>query len=132
MTPQEAYNKGLDVAESIAVVKFSSALLGNDDGPFNNPSMEEIRQKILENINTILPEPVDIISPYGDSYTVPVMLGTPIDDKHLNSLDKKVIEILKYIKSLVGPKPRSKISVKIKKLLTDLEVDFIKNYDKLN
>lgn len=132
MNINEAYNKGLDDAESIAVSKFSNTLLGNDDGPFNNPRMEEIRLQILEKINTVSPEPIDVISPHGDSYTVPVMLGIPIDDKNLNSLDMKVIEILEYIKSLVGPKPRSKISVKIKKLLTDLEVDFIKNYDKLN
>ncbi|MBF0208895.1 MAG: hypothetical protein HQK53_18690 [Oligoflexia bacterium] len=129
MTAQEAYNKGLDDAENLAVVKFSNALIGNDDGPFNNPQMEDIRQQIL---NKPTNPPFSLYSPCGDSYTLHVMLDEPFDKTNLNSLDEKVIEILEYVKSLVGPKPRSRISVKIKKLLTDLKVDFIKNYGKLD
>jgi hypothetical protein len=124
MTPQEAYNKGLDDAEILTIVKFSNALIGNDDGPFNNPQMEDLRQQILNR--------PPLYSPCGDGYTLHVMLDEPFDKSNLNSLDHKVIEILEYVKSLVGPKPRSRISVKIKKLLTDLEVDFIQNYGKLN
>lgn len=48
MTPQEAYNKGLDVAENEAYQKISNALQGLDDVPFMNPKMEELRLKILK------------------------------------------------------------------------------------
>lgn len=48
MTPQEAYNKGLDIAENEAYQKISNALQGLDDTPFMNPKMEELRLKILE------------------------------------------------------------------------------------
>lgn len=48
MTIQEAYNKGLDVAENEAHDKLVKALDGVDSGPFNNPKMEELRLKILQ------------------------------------------------------------------------------------
>lgn len=48
MTIQEAYNKGLDVAENEAHDKLAKALDGVDGGPFNNPKMEELRLKILQ------------------------------------------------------------------------------------
>jgi|LakMenE01Jun11ns_1017448.scaffolds.fasta_scaffold9959660_47 hypothetical protein len=48
MTPQEAYNKGLDVAENEAYQKLSNALQGVNDTPFINPKMEELRLKILQ------------------------------------------------------------------------------------
>ncbi len=48
MTPQEAYNKGLDVAENEAYQKLSNALQGADDTPFMNPKMEELRLQILK------------------------------------------------------------------------------------
>jgi hypothetical protein len=47
MTIQEAYNKGLDDAETAAIAKLSNALQKIDDGPFANPAMEEVRQGIL-------------------------------------------------------------------------------------
>lgn len=48
MTINEAYNKGLDVAENEAHEKLTKALSGLDAGPFANPKMEELRQKILQ------------------------------------------------------------------------------------
>jgi len=47
MTINEAYIKGLDDAENLTIEKFTKALEGYDAGPFNNPKMEELRQKIL-------------------------------------------------------------------------------------
>lgn len=47
MTIQEAYNKGLDDAENLAYLKFKKALSKEDDTPFGNPKMEELRQEIL-------------------------------------------------------------------------------------
>lgn len=49
MTINEAYNKGLDDAENLAYDKLTRALEGIDSGPFINPIMEELRQKILDN-----------------------------------------------------------------------------------
>lgn len=47
ITAQMAYIKGLNDAENTAKTKITSALNGQDDGPFNNPEMEELRQRIL-------------------------------------------------------------------------------------
>lgn len=122
MTIQEAYNKGLDIAENEALEKLTNAVEGNDIGPFASPKMEELRQKILNLKPELLPT----------NYVLGTLLGDSTTFQDLTDLDKKVIEILKYIRSLVGPKPRSRISVKIKQLLTELEVDIIRNSDKLN
>jgi len=122
MTIQEAYNKGLDVAENEVFENLSSAIDGNDMGSFSSPKMEELRQKILNLKPELLPT----------NYVLGTLLGDSTTFQDLTDLDKKVIEILKYIRSLVGPKPRSRISVKIKQLLTELEVDIIRNHDKLN
>jgi hypothetical protein len=48
MTANEAYNKGLDVAENEAYQKISNALQGLDEGSFMNPKMEELRLQILK------------------------------------------------------------------------------------
>jgi hypothetical protein len=124
MTPQEAYNKGLDAAESIAVVKLSNALLGNDDGPFNNPQMEDIRQKILNHNPKVI-----IDKDYN--YIVDLIHEKELNLETLSEIDKTVVEILNFCKEIVGPKPRSRVSVKAKKFLAKLEVDLIKNNVKL-
>jgi hypothetical protein len=129
MTINEAYIKGLDDAENLAIVKFSNALIGNDDGPFNNPQMEDIRQQILTKNS---PEQGELqLTRNIDDYTLRILLDQPIDHMSFNSLDRKVIEILEYIKSMNKPRASNKFAVKIKSLLTDLRVDFILNYDKL-
>ena len=48
MTINEAYVKGLDKAEDDALEKITKALDGLDAGPFANPKMEDLRQKILQ------------------------------------------------------------------------------------
>ena len=130
MNINQAYNKGLDDAENLAIAKLRNALSGIDDTPFNNSQMEEIRQNILSK----KPEELGDTQTKRniDDYTVKILLGQPIDDMCLNSIDVKAIEIIKYIKSLDKPKLVNKISVKIKSLLRDLEVDFIKNNTKLD
>jgi len=59
-------------------------------------------------------------------------LGRPYDQTNFNSLDLKAVEILEYIKSHDRPRLANRIAIKIKSLLRDLEVDFIKNYGKLD
>jgi hypothetical protein len=129
MTINEAYIKGLDDAENSAIEKFSKALEGEDVGMFNNPKMEELRQRILYGSR---PEQGDLaLTRNIDDYTLRVLLDQPIDHIAMNSLDLKIVEILEYIKSVNKPRTTNKFAVKIKSLLTDLRVDFIKNYDKL-
>ena len=82
MNLQEAYNKGLDDAEKVAIEKLTNALDGMDDGPFNNPKMEEIRQRIFE-------------------YKRPVKIVDPIDKPRL----------LKVFNSILAGKP-SKLEIK--------------------
>jgi hypothetical protein len=48
MTINEAYNKGLEIAENEAYQKISNALQGLDEGSFINPKMEELRLQILK------------------------------------------------------------------------------------
>lgn len=124
MTPQEAYCKGLDAAESLAVVKLSNALLGNDDGPFNNPQMEDVRQKILSYKPTVI-----IDKDYN--YIVDLINEKELNMENLSEIDKTIVDILNFCMEIVGPKPRSRISVKAKKFLAKLEVDLINKYVKL-
>lgn len=124
MTIQQAYNKGLDDAENLAVVKFSNALLGNDDGPFNNSQMEDLRQKILEERRSPKVEMVE-----NENYALKVFLDQEIDETKLSSLDLKVLVFLRHVFSLRDR--RSKFGVKLRKLLSDLRIDFVNNYDKL-
>lgn len=125
MTPQEAYNKGLDDAENAVVVKFSNALSGNDDGPFGNPQVEEIRQKVL----TMKPT---VISDKDYNFIVDFLNDKDIDVDVMSDIDLSILEILTYCKEvIVGKKPRSRIATKTKDFLTKLEVDIIQNRDKL-
>ncbi len=126
MTIQEAYNQGLDDAENSVVVKFSNALIGNDDGPFNNPQIEDIRQKILS-----LKQEVVIFDKDYD-YILDYLLTKTVDENKLSSIDKSIISILKFCEEIVGPKPRSRVSVKAKQFLTTLKIDLLNNRDKLN
>jgi hypothetical protein len=130
MTINEAYIKGLNDAENSAIEKFSKALEGEDVGMFNNPKMEELRQRILHGSQ---PEQGELqLTRNIDDYTLRVLLDQPIDHIAMNSLDLKIVEILEYIKSVNKPRTTNKFAVKIKSLLRDLEVDFIKNYGKLD
>lgn len=131
MTPQEAYNRGLDVAENEAIEKITHALNGEDSIPFNNPKMEEIRQRILafEPVREIQVETP--VATAKDYYTLQVLLDQPYNTSDLNSLDLKVIELLEYLKTMRKPRLKNRISLKIKTLLRELEVDFINHYDKL-
>lgn len=52
MTIQEAYNKGLDDAESVAITKLLNTLNGVDD-PFLNPKFEEVRQAIKTKLEVV-------------------------------------------------------------------------------
>ena len=47
MTTQEAYNKGLDVAEATVIEKFTQALQNKETEPFNNPEMEKLRNALM-------------------------------------------------------------------------------------
>lgn len=52
MTIQEAYNKGLDDAENLAYLKLKKALSKVEDTPFGNPKMEQLRQEIINFVNS--------------------------------------------------------------------------------
>lgn len=70
MTIQEAFNRGLDVAEKNAIEKISKALNGEDCEQFSNPEMEEFRQQILKRA-----------TPMAESY--PSDVQTPVVDEEL-------------------------------------------------
>lgn len=120
-TPQQAYNKGLDDAENLAVVKFSNALLGTDDGSFNNPLMEDIRQKILSRDIQDPPTP--------NNYAASVLLGLPYNTDGFNSVDGITIEILEYAKLLSETKSVNKITVKLKQLISKLNAEICSSVD---
>ena len=119
MTPQQAYNKGLDDAENLAIEKINKALDGYDDIPFNNPKMEEIRQRILS-----------LSHNKSDSYVLKILLDQPYEKDNVSKLDLKLIETMEYVRSLVSPKRSSKISVKLKCFFSALNYEFINH--KLN
>jgi hypothetical protein len=118
----EAYNKGLDDAENVAIPKLTNALNGVDDGPFNNPRMEEIRVNILN-------KPV---YQRDYNYVLDILLDKDIDTSTLGDVDNVIVEILKYCKSFANSRSSSKVTVKMKEFLTKLTVDLINKRDKLS
>jgi hypothetical protein len=122
MTPQEAYNKGLDIAENDAYDKMSKALDGIDDAPFNNPKMEELRQRILHPVSN---------SNFNSTVLTELLLGKPIDESSFTETDNKIIDFLKYLRTLPRKYPQSVRAMQLCKLFRNLEVDFINNDGKL-
>lgn len=128
MTTQDAYNKGLDVAENEAYEKLSKALEGYDVGPFNNPKMEEIRQKVLfkpfeggndEFINLL--EDAIKTKTYGELNT---------GDFKTKIISKFVLDLMKYNASL--SKRTSVIGVKLKNKFVGIKNSLTLGEDRLN
>ena len=133
MNIQQAYNKGLDDAESIAVAKLLNALNGNDDGPFNNPQMEEVRQKILVNgqpkdfdIESIIISDSNLLNAITNT-----LLGKPVGLEDLSPIERRVIDIMSEVRDISKSASKSKVSVKFRELITELEIDIIKEKSKL-
>lgn len=124
MNINEAYNKGLDDAESAAVVKFSNAILGNDDGPFNNPQMEDIRQQLLNYSPAVIAE-------RDYEYIIRLIQDREIEVDNLSEVDKTIVDILLFCKKIIGKRSKSVIRVKFREFLTKLEVDLINKRVKL-
>jgi hypothetical protein len=118
ITVNDAYNKGLDTAENNALEKLSKALDGVDVGPFINPKMEELRQKLLH-------------CKGSSSFIMDFFNKIPIDDTTLSSTEVKILELLKFCKRIIPKRPTSKISVGLRDKITAIEVDIIRNSDKL-
>ena len=120
MTPQEAYNKGLTDAETLTVSTLNNCLDGNDSIPFLNPEMEAVRQRILN----YKPQEKDY------NFILDYLHDRELGD--LSDVDKTIIKILQFCEEIVGPKPRSRVSVRAKEFLTELKVDLIQTRDKFN
>lgn len=107
MTIQEAYNKGLDVAENEAHDKLSKALEGLDSGPFNNPKMEDIRLKIISlqaNINDVDTQTGELCDPcLTIDYSILDIIESIILDKEYisTSMSPKHCNVLKAFESLM-------------------------------
>ncbi len=105
MTIQDAYNKGLDDAENAVIEKLNNTLNRVDDGPFANPELEAVRQRLLVGIpdKNILNIFEDMINGRDFEY-----------DSH--GTDNIIIsfyaELMKYLLGTIGG--RNKFSVKIK------------------
>ena len=123
MNIQEAYIKGLDVAEKEAIEKLTSALDGNDTPPFNNPAMEDIRQRILTK--------KELPTSRNYDFVLDFLRGDDVDTDSMTEIDKSILEIVKFNRELVGPKARSRVAKKAKEFLRTLKVDIITNDDKL-
>jgi hypothetical protein len=123
MNIQEAYIKGLDVAEKEAIEKLTSALDGNDTPPFNNPAMEDIRQRILNRQQTPTTRNYDFVLDF--------LRRDEVDVESMTEIDKSILEIVKFNKGLVGAKARSRVAKKAKEFLRNLKIDIIAYDDKL-
>lgn len=120
MTPQEAYNKGLDTAENEAYEKISKAIEGLDVGPFANPKMEELRQRLLN------------YKPPQNNFILDFFSNQEIDKSQLSSTELKTLELFQFCRRIVPKRPTSKISVGLRDKLRAIEVDILKNSDKLD
>ena len=60
MTITEAYNKGLTDAENLVIDKFSKLLNSEKVEPFNNPAMEELKNRIHRVVSPNKQKSIDI------------------------------------------------------------------------
>lgn len=125
MTPQEAYNKGLDDAENVAIQKLENTINGVEVAPFNNPKMEELRQRILE-LKNIPSKTVVISSEELDRRRIikvfsSILKGTPsklkIQDDELEQVRQHIQNVIMKLYELT-PK-RTKFSIIMRKFLKD-------------
>lgn len=127
MTIQEAYNKGLDDAESLVLSKMTNAVNHVDDGPFLNPSLEELRQTILNRIE-VVPDNSNMVS----------VLKSIIKGKEYEfEGDTEDTLVLKFyydlIKHLRSPNGRTSVfSTKAKTMLSKVEYDLTMVKDVVN
>lgn len=118
MTVQEAYNKGLDVAETEALDKLTKALDGLDVTPFTNPNMEQLRQRLLN------------LKEGGTSFVLEFFEKNLIDESLLSSTEIKILDLLKFCKRIIPKRPTSKISVGLRDKIRSIEVELVKTSKK--
>lgn len=143
MTINEAFNKGLDVAENEAIDKLTKALRSEVTEPFNNPKMEELRQSILRLAIPVLPAETDPGGYVGDTSSHdrvmlvirdmligdgkrPTFGGTHDDIATLDCLEK----ILELAKKCI--KKKTKDGLQMEAALDELKTKLTNHYLELN
>lgn len=123
MNIQEAYNKGLGDAEAIVIEKFNNVLNGVDAGPFANPELEVIKQRLLDSIS--------------DKNTIKILenMINGEDYQYDNSGTDSIIiafydNLMKYLLSTVGE--RNKLGVRMKNSLSKVKFDLTFERNRLN
>ena len=135
MTPEEAYNKGLDAAENAVVENFTLLMNSGDSLKFRNPKMEELRQILKEKLSATLPPKVsrvynslegeyldDVADQFGRILTdaeLPILVR---HDK-LQRVGTAYFEFMKYIRE-IATDAKSPIGKRIEKDLK-IAIDFI-------
>ena len=114
MTIQEAYNKGLTDAETVTIENLNNALNRIDSGPFANPELEAVRQRLLACVSekNILDIFEDMIQ--GRDYEYDNQ-GTD------NIIVSFYGDLMKYLLSTVGE--RNKLGVRMKNSLSKVKYD---------
>jgi len=123
MTLQEAYNKGLTDAETVTIEKLNNTLNRVDEGPFTNPELEAVRQRLLACVSekNILDIFEDMIQ--GRDYEY---------DNH--GTDNIIVsfygDLMKYLLSTVGE--RNKLGVRMKNSLSKVKYDLTFERNRVN
>lgn len=123
MTLQDAYNKGLTDAETVTIDKLTKTLNRIDDGPFPNPEMEAVRQRLLacvseRNIIDILEDMI-----HGREFEYDNQ-GTD------NIIISFYGELMEYLRGTVGE--RNKLGVRMKNSLSKVKYDLTFERNKVN
>lgn len=123
MTIQDAYNKGLSDAEAVTIDKLNKALNRVDEGPFLNPELEAVRQRLLACVSekNILDIFEDMIQ--GRDYEYDNQ-GTD------NIIVSFYGELMKYLLSTVGE--RNKLGVRMKNSLSKVKYDLTFERNRVN
>lgn len=135
MTIPEAYNKGLDDAESAAIDKLTKALQKIDDAPFANPAMEAVRQSILNIPPPVTEPPVIIHTDDKEIFDVLELMLYTDNYTYVGNKEKTIIlgfysELMSYLRNRLAMK--NKLSVQVKKMINRVQYQLTFERTKVN
>lgn len=116
MTIQEAYNKGLDDAENSVYLNFVQWLNNTPIKPFNNPKLEDLRQRFITRFGE-LSKHKDQINIFDTSENTigkiihGILIGESPDQSMLSTPDKNICDVVRirsdHYRSLAGGRTRT-------------------------
>jgi len=135
MTLQEAYNKGLDDAETAAIAKLTNALQKVDGEPFANPALEVVRQSILEIPPPVTDPPVVIHTDDKEIFDTLELMLHGDNYNYVGTKEKEIIlgfygEMMTFLRTKINMK--NKLGVRMKSMLKKVDYELTFERTKVN